>query len=66
MKALGGAHPPFFSLLAQRKEGKRKGTLKAWSPLRSDCPALLAVSGARELAIADRSDMHALFPGNGC
>jgi hypothetical protein len=24
LKARGGAHPPFFSLLAQRKEGKRK------------------------------------------
>ena len=30
-----------LSLLAQGKEGKRKGTPKAWSPLRSDCPAIL-------------------------
>jgi hypothetical protein len=41
LDALGAARPPFFSLLAQRKEGKRKGTPTAWSPLRSDCPALL-------------------------
>ena len=36
----------FFSLLAQRKEGKRKGTLLAGRP-RADCSALLVLGGSR-------------------
>src|SRR5210317_649981 len=54
--ALGSARQPFFSLLAQRKEGKRKGTPRlglrcAPTSLRSS-----AKTGAAELAPFGRSD----------
>jgi hypothetical protein len=56
LKALGSARQPFFSLLAQRKEGKRKapprlGLRFAPTPLCSSVK-----TGAAELAIFDRSD----------
>jgi hypothetical protein len=52
LDALGAARPPFFLLLAQKKEGKEKGTPTAWSPLRTDHPALLGQNrrcGTRDL-----------------
>jgi hypothetical protein len=54
--ALGSARQPFFSLLAQRKEGKRNapprlGLRCAPTSLRSSVK-----TGAAELAICDRSD----------
>ena len=59
-------HPRYFSLLAQRKVPKRNGTRRLALCCRKGFPALLALSGARELAIVDRSNMHALVSGNGC
>ena len=51
-RALGGAHPPFFLLLAQKKEGKEKGTAKAWPALRADYPALLGAKRALRNSLA--------------
>ena len=66
LKALSGARPRYFSLLAQRKVPKRNGTRRLAPCYRKGCPVLLTVSGARELPPFGRSDMHALVPGNGC
>ncbi len=65
-EALGGARPRFFLLLVQKKETKENDTRRLALCYRKGFPVLLALSGARELAIFDRSNMHALISGNGC
>ncbi|MGB5563557.1 MAG: hypothetical protein WBM71_16805 [Sedimenticolaceae bacterium] len=60
--ALGGARPHSFLLLVQKKRTKEKDTRRLAPCYRKRFPALLALSGARELAGYARSDMHALLP----
>ncbi len=64
--ALGAARPRFFLLPVQKKETKEKDTRRLAPRWRKGCPALLGVSGARELPRCARSDMHALASGNTC
>jgi len=60
--ALGGAHPRYSSLLAQRRVTRRNGPRRLAPCCRKRFPALLALSGARELVGFAHSDMHALLP----
>jgi hypothetical protein len=62
LDALGGAHPHSFLLLVQKKRTKEKDTRRLAPCCRKGFPALLALSGARELAGRARSNMHALLP----
>jgi hypothetical protein len=59
LKAAGAPRAPYFSLLAQRKVSKRRGTLLPWpsASLRSSRSA-----ARKELAIFDRSDTFSLLP----
>ena len=65
-ESAGLSAPALLFFACPKKRRQKKGHPTAWSPLRSDFPALLAVSGARELPPFGRSDMHALVSGNGC
>ena len=59
-------HPAAFIFACPKKRRQKKGPPTTCPLLRKGFPALLAVSGARELPPFGRSDRHALVSGNGC